>query len=134
MKEQKKKDQNFLLQKDFSDLSSLEAPPRFELGIKVLQTSALPLGYGADLNAQPLYYICIAKSSPSFTGLIIIFYALRSRSATALISFRERRLSLRRHLMWRTSLFAPRLRAENTRTSLERTLTLASGWEKKTMP
>ena len=26
----------------------LEAPPRFELGIKVLQTSALPLGYGAD--------------------------------------------------------------------------------------
>jgi hypothetical protein len=26
---------------------SLEAPPRFELGVKVLQTSALPLGYGA---------------------------------------------------------------------------------------
>ncbi len=26
---------------------SLEAPPRIELGIKVLQTSALPLGYGA---------------------------------------------------------------------------------------
>ena len=25
----------------------MEAPPRFELGIKVLQTSALPLGYGA---------------------------------------------------------------------------------------
>ena len=25
----------------------LEAPPRLELGIKVLQTSALPLGYGA---------------------------------------------------------------------------------------
>ena len=25
----------------------LEAPPRIELGIKVLQTSALPLGYGA---------------------------------------------------------------------------------------
>lgn len=25
----------------------LEAPPRFELGIKVLQTFALPLGYGA---------------------------------------------------------------------------------------
>ncbi len=25
----------------------LEAPPRFELGMKVLQTSALPLGYGA---------------------------------------------------------------------------------------
>ena len=26
----------------------LEAPPRFELGVKVLQTSALPLGYGAE--------------------------------------------------------------------------------------
>ena len=25
----------------------LEAPPRIELGVKVLQTSALPLGYGA---------------------------------------------------------------------------------------
>ena len=25
----------------------LEATPRFELGVKVLQTSALPLGYGA---------------------------------------------------------------------------------------
>ena len=25
----------------------LEAPPRFELGVKVLQTSALPLGYSA---------------------------------------------------------------------------------------
>ena len=28
---------------------SLEAPPRFELGVKVLQTSALPLGYGATI-------------------------------------------------------------------------------------
>ena len=25
----------------------LEAPPRFELGVKLLQSSALPLGYGA---------------------------------------------------------------------------------------
>ncbi len=25
----------------------LEAPPRFELGMEVLQTSALPLGHGA---------------------------------------------------------------------------------------
>ena len=39
--------------RDFKSLASaysatsaiLEAPPRFELGIKVLQTSALPLGY-----------------------------------------------------------------------------------------
>ena len=28
--------------------SYLEAPPGFEPGIKVLQTSALPLGYGAN--------------------------------------------------------------------------------------
>ena len=30
----------------------LEAPPRFELGIKVLQTFALPLGYSADCVAS----------------------------------------------------------------------------------
>ena len=29
----------------------LEAPPRFELGVRVLQTRALPLGYGAAYNA-----------------------------------------------------------------------------------
>ena len=29
---------------------SLEATPRFELGVKVLQTSALPLGYVAILE------------------------------------------------------------------------------------
>jgi hypothetical protein len=38
-------------QKNLSKISItevfMEAPPRFELGIKVLQTSALPLGYGA---------------------------------------------------------------------------------------
>ena len=28
----------------------MEATPRIELGIKVLQTSALPLGYGAEKN------------------------------------------------------------------------------------
>ena len=38
----------------------LEAPPRFELGIKVLQTYALPLGYsakkiGADYEARTRY-------------------------------------------------------------------------------
>jgi hypothetical protein len=30
----------------------LEAPPGFEPGMEVLQTSALPLGDGADLNVQ----------------------------------------------------------------------------------
>ena len=29
------------------DVLSVEAPPRLELGVEVLQTSALPLGYGA---------------------------------------------------------------------------------------
>ena len=30
--------------------SDVEAPPRLELGIKALQASALPLGYGAILQ------------------------------------------------------------------------------------
>ena len=30
----------------------VEAPPRFELGIRVLQTHALPLGYGAEIGAD----------------------------------------------------------------------------------
>ena len=38
----------------------LEAPPRFELGVRVLQTHALPLGYsaikiGADYEARTRY-------------------------------------------------------------------------------
>ena len=33
--------------KNISASFNLEAPPRLELGVKVLQTSALPLGYGA---------------------------------------------------------------------------------------
>ena len=32
---------------DFGACSDMEAPPRFELGVKALQASALPLGYGA---------------------------------------------------------------------------------------
>ncbi len=35
----------------------MEAPPRIELGIKVLQTSALPLGYGAVFTV--IQNICI---------------------------------------------------------------------------
>ena len=30
----------------------MEAPPGFEPGVKVLQTSALPLGYGAGFGAD----------------------------------------------------------------------------------
>ena len=36
----------------------LEAPTRFELVIKVLQTSALPLGYGALAHHWCIYIIC----------------------------------------------------------------------------
>ncbi len=39
----------------------MEAPPRFELGIKVLQTSALPLGYGAIQCQQFLCRLLILK-------------------------------------------------------------------------
>ena len=35
----------------------MEAPPRFELGVKDLQSSALPLGYGA----VPIYIITAAS-------------------------------------------------------------------------
>ncbi len=35
----------------------LEASPRFELGVKELQSSALPLGYDAILNYMGLRYI-----------------------------------------------------------------------------
>ena len=31
-------------------LSTMEVPPRFELGVELLQSSALPLGYGAVLT------------------------------------------------------------------------------------
>ena len=31
---------------------NMEAAPRIELGIKVLQTSALPLGYAARIGAE----------------------------------------------------------------------------------
>ncbi len=32
--------------------SDVEAPPGIEPGMKVLQTSALPLGYGADVERE----------------------------------------------------------------------------------
>ena len=46
--------------------SDVEALPRFELGIKVLQTSALPLGYSAVYKKVPvvLIYYMIFKDIP----------------------------------------------------------------------
>ena len=47
------------LKKHLQSQVLLEAPPRFELGIRVLQTHALPLGYsavfGADYEARTRY-------------------------------------------------------------------------------
>jgi hypothetical protein len=41
-----------LLKKDYiHSLKKLKAAPRFELGVKVLQTLALPLGYAAQTIA-----------------------------------------------------------------------------------
>lgn len=43
----------------------LEAPPGFEPGVKVLQTSALPLGYGAIFLCRcDKHYVIICKKSP----------------------------------------------------------------------
>ena len=39
----------------------LEAPPRFELGMEVLQTSALPLGDGAKKNQQVMLIFLLKK-------------------------------------------------------------------------
>ena len=51
---------NYKTKKSPIKIGDMEAPPRFELGIKVLQTYALPLGYsakkiGADYEARTRY-------------------------------------------------------------------------------
>ena len=47
-------DQSFFISKKTASLQSqLEATPGFEPGVKVLQTSALPLGYVAILRRDP---------------------------------------------------------------------------------
>ena len=43
----------------------LEAPPRIELGIEVLQTFALPLGYGTKYS-MPVYYIKVYRFCQAF--------------------------------------------------------------------
>ncbi len=56
----------FFVQQQFRQF--LEAPPRFELGIKVLQTHALPLGYGADsyfYYMQNFNIVLIEKKNPT---------------------------------------------------------------------
>ena len=46
--------------------SFLEAPPRFELGVKVLQTRALPLGYGAI--SACVFAVWIIKKQHGYFG------------------------------------------------------------------
>ena len=55
----------------------MEAPPRFGLGVKVLQTRALPLGYGALLLS------CLNKKMERETRFELATFALaRQRSTT----------------------------------------------------
>ena len=56
----------------------LEAPPRFELGVKVLQTSALPLGYGAKTNLQQqlIYHTQNKLSTTTHIAIGIIFLSI----------------------------------------------------------
>ena len=55
----------------------MEAPPRFELGVKVLQTRALPLGYGA-IREKPL----IKKMERETRFELATFALARRRSTT----------------------------------------------------
>ncbi len=56
----------------------LEAPPRFGLGVRVLQTRALPLGYGAFLGKNP--YIKKMERETRFE--LATFALARQRSTT----------------------------------------------------
>ena len=47
----------------------MEAPPRLELGVKALQASALPLGYGAIQYVYVLKAANVTKFVVGVTGL-----------------------------------------------------------------
>ena len=55
----------------------MEAPPRIELGVKVLQTSALPLGYGAEalIDAQNNTIKLAATSTTIFVRVIFFVFS-----------------------------------------------------------
>ena len=56
----------------------LEAPPRLELGVKVLQTSDLPLGYGAVFDfAAVRITISYAKTLPFDTDAGLSRFTVR---------------------------------------------------------
>ena len=60
--------------KDFKSFASavpplgqiLEAPPRLELGVKALQASALPLGYGAVISIYAVTRAGVQKNGGSY--------------------------------------------------------------------
>ena len=71
---------------DFATTANIvEAPPRIELGMKVLQTSALPLGYGATNVAEykdwQAYY-CLPTMERETRFELATFALARQRSTT----------------------------------------------------
>ena len=66
----------------------LEAPPRFELGVRVLQTRALPLGYGAlNIERDKLYPLqvehkALNKKMERETRFELATFALARRRST----------------------------------------------------
>ena len=59
------------------DLNNLEAPPGFEPGMEVLQTSALPLGDGADRKDS----CAVLKIRPAEAGLYALHLPANERPA-----------------------------------------------------
>ena len=62
----------------------MEAPPRFELGVKALQASALPLGYGALRSkraAQALLEFVFGENLPEALALgVVVGYSSIKKS------------------------------------------------------
>ena len=58
----------------------MEAPPRFELGVRILQTRALPLGYGAIISF--VKKLVIKKMERETRFELATFALARQRSTT----------------------------------------------------
>ncbi len=70
----------------FGVLFILEAPPRIELGIEVLQTFALPLGHGAVFRTLIYYNRYIGSCQPLFEIFLKKFWRQRVRLRFARIN------------------------------------------------
>ena len=62
--------------------SELEAPPGIEPGVKVLQTSALPLGYGAIFDKRRKRKLCVFCRMERKTRFELATLALARRCST----------------------------------------------------